>query len=321
VKTGANVTIENVEGTALDPGITGLQRGAFVIASDFSSLIVKNCSMYGVSSGIMALGGSPVTLKILNNLASNLEDRASDGRGGFLPSRPRLGHFIILNNVTALHGAEIAWNEDIQAIGKTSTEDAVNIYESQGSKAHPIWVHDNYIEGSSAPMPPGKKYTGTAFIADGSPNAKAQQTAYILFEHNQVVATAGSGIGIAYGHDIAARNNRIVSCGVTSSGLHYAWGASAAVIWNYYKDPQFKNNVITGTTGGMVGPGSHNKMKAYDMWEPSTDVADTSNKIGSDSFDDPCIRNGTLNLKAESDERAYWAAKVSSAHKLIGDQH
>jgi len=325
VKKGANVIIEDVTGYALDPGVAGLERGSFVQASNFLSLIVKNCTMYGANSGIMALGGSPATLKILNNQAINLEDRASDGRGGLTLARPRLGHFILLNNISAVHGAEIAWNRDVQAIGQTSTEDAINIYESEGSKTHPIWVHDNYIEGSSAPTLPGKHYTGTALIADGAPNASAKQTAYVKFENNEIVATAGSGIGIAYGHDIKALNNRIVSCGVTSGGLRYAWGASAVVIWNYYKDKDFYNNTISGTSGGMVGPGPKESPRPYNSWKPSTGPEtlreEETNSISNNSFTNPCIQNDQINLGAESAEREHWLAKASSNHELIGDQH
>jgi hypothetical protein len=52
VTTGANVTIQNVTGTALDPGVSGQQRGSFVSASKISSLVVRNCTMTGVSFGI-----------------------------------------------------------------------------------------------------------------------------------------------------------------------------------------------------------------------------------------------------------------------------
>ena len=322
VKAGTNVTIENVTGTALDPGIAGMERGIFLLATNVSSLVVRHCSMYGVNTGILVVGSTPRTLKILNNLGRDLEDRASDGKGGLADARPRLGHFIILNNVTASNGADIAWNEDIQTIGTTSNEDAINIYESQGSKYHPINVHDNYIEGSSAPVAPGKHYTGTALITDGSSDPHAKQSAYVRFDDNQVVATAGSGIGIAFGHDISAANNRIVSCGVTVSGLHYGWGASAIVIWNYYKDPEFRHNTITGTTGGMVGQGPHDKLKANDVWQPeSKRDADNDNRIVSNTFSDPCLMDGKLNLDAEARERGYWASKLRAAHQSVGDQH
>ena len=92
------------------------------------------------------------TIQILNNIAVNLEDRASDGQGGLLPIEPEAGHFIILNSIVAPAGAEIAWNQVMQTIGQSSTTDVINLYRSQGSAGHPIWVHDNYIEGDSSPV-------------------------------------------------------------------------------------------------------------------------------------------------------------------------
>ena len=321
VKTGANVTVENVTGTALDPGVSGLQRGSFVNATDVTSLVVKNCTITGASFGVKLAGASPTTLEISNNIAKDLEDRASDGNGGLLTTRPGLGHFILLNSVSAPAGAEIAWNQAVQTIGQTSTEDVINIFNSQGVVGHPIWVHDNYMEGASAPVASGSHYTGTAMVTDGPGTGGAQPTAYVLFDSNEVVATAGTGVGIAAGHDIQATKNRIVSCGVSSTGSWYAWGANAVVIWNYYKSAQFYNNTISGTVGAMVGPGTDNAPKAFDSWFNAADTGSPNTSISDNDFTDPCLAGGSVNLKAEDAERAYWAAKVAGAAELIGDQH
>ena len=320
VKTGANVTVQNVTGTALDPGVSGMQRGAFLTATNVTSLVVKNCTIHGASFGIKVAGASPTTLTISNNLANDLEDRASDGQGGFLASRPGLGHFIILNHVTAAAGAEIAWNQDVQTIGNSSTEDVINIFNSQGSQGHPISVHDNYMEGSSSPVTTGH-YTGTALITDGPTTNGAQPTAFVVFQANEIVATAGTAVGIAGGHDISATANRVVSCGMTSAGNWYAWGANAIVIWNYYSSTQFYNNTITGTAGGMVGPGQNEAPTAFDSWVNPPDSVNPGVSASGNDFTNPCLANGSVNLQAENNERSYWAGKVSASGELIGDQH
>ncbi len=320
VTSGANVTIENVTATASDPGVAGAQRGAFVLATKIDSLIVRNCSMTGVSFGVKVFAAQPSTLQLDNNSAINLEDRASDGQGGFEASRPRLGHFVIFNGVSATSGAEIAWNKIVQSIGQSSTEDVINLYNSQGSESHPISVHDNYMEGSSSPVVNGH-YTGTALITDGAGTNGASPTAFVNFDANQVVATAGTGVGIAAGHDISATNNRVVSCGMTASGAWYAWDASAIVIWNYYNTPNFYNNTITGTSGGMVGPNAGNQPAVFDTWVNATDMQNPGNSVAGNDFTDPCMASNGVNLQAEQAERTYWATKIAQADEVIGDQH
>lgn len=323
ITTGANVIIENVTGTALDPGISGLQRGKFVYAYDVASLTVQNCSMYGVSWGVDVTGALTTTttssLKILNNLGSDLEDRASDGNGGLLNVRPGSGHFVILDKVNAPNGAEIAWNQLVQTIGQTSTEDAINIFESQGSQDFPIWVHDNYLEGMSWPTNQYGAYPGAALITDGG--TVAPVTAFVLFETNEVVATAGSGVAVNYGHDIAAKGNRVVSCGVTKNNHWYAWGAFAIEMVNYYRAPAFYNNTITGTLGGMLGPAHKHPAAIDDIWTNPSDMLDSSNTVIGNGFTDPCSSGTKINLGAEDAERSYWAAKIVAAGQLIGDQH
>jgi hypothetical protein len=175
------------------------------------------------------------------------------------------------------------------------------------------------MEGSSSPV--GGNYTGTALITDGAPTGDSQVTAFVEFKANEIVATAGTGVGIAAGHDIQATGNRVVSCGMNSAGNWYAFGASATVIWNYYGSKQFYNNSISGTDGGMVGPGPKSKPTAYDTWVNSSDVSDPGVSISGNNFTDPCLVGGAVNLQAEDAERAYWASKIAAADQLIGDQH
>jgi hypothetical protein len=321
VSTGANVTIDNVTGTALDPQVAGQQRGAFVLAGAFKSLTVQNCTMTGVSFGIAVAETTVSSIEILNNLAVNLEDRASDGKGGLLAKEPDPGHFIILSRIIAPQGAEIAWNQVLQTMGQSSTTDVINIFRSQGASGHPIWVHDNYIEGDSSPATPDN-FDGVGIIADGGKDAPV--TAFALFQDNEIVHTAGSGVSIDNGHDIAASGNRIVSCGQTSSGTWFAMTfANAASIWDSYGSGPalFYNNTVTTTAGGLVRPNTNGSPTAADFWASSLSMSYPGNSDAGNEFTNPCFSGKTLNLAAEDAERAYWAAKVSAANQQIGDQH
>ncbi len=321
VSTGANVTIDNVTGTGLDPQVAGAERGDFVFATNTTSLTVRNCTMTGVAFGVVAQSSTVSTLQILNNKAVNLEDRASDGQGGFEAKEPFPGHFILLNSIVATAGAEIAWNQVVQTMGQSSTTDVINLYRSQGSAGHPIWVHDNYIEGNSSPVSP-TSFSGVAIIADGAKTAPV--TAFARFENNEIVHTAGTGIAIANGHDIAVTGNRIVSCGQDASGQWFtAPFALGVYLWDAYgSGPSlYYNNTITATAGGFVRPSSSGQPMAADSWASSLSVTYPGNSMSGNQFTDPCLANGRLNPAAEDAERAWWTAKVAAAGQLIGDQH
>ena len=314
-KSMADLTVRNVTGTGQDARIAGQARGGFLRAYSFKSLVVQNCTISGTSFGISAGYGTAQTVKITNNRASGLEDRASDGKGGFLSTRPELGHFIQLGKLSAPNGAEIAWNELKQIIGETSTEDPINIYLSQGGNSRPISIHDNYVEGNSSPAK--STYSGDGIVTDGDITGN---TGWVLIQANQVVHTAGSGIGIASGHDISARANRVVSCGQDSTGHTYTeYGAAAVVIWNYYKSPVFYNNSITATLGGLIAV---NKDGAPVVGDIAALTVDSTDIIANNSFTDPCIlKGGVLNQAAEEQERSYWADKLKTNFILLGDQH
>jgi hypothetical protein len=256
-------------------------------------------------------------LNISNNLAIHLEDRESNGQGGLLAARPDLGHFIILNAVSIPHGAQIGWNKLVNTIGDDSTEDVINLYKSQGTAATPIVVHDNYMEGYSSTTTPS--YSGSGVIADG--NQTAPFTAFALFENNDMVHTAGSGVDISSGHNIVATGNRVVSCGLNTNGTWFAMPfANAVSIWNYYGSAQFDNNTISGTVGGLVRPGSSGSAIIADSWINPPDAAN-GNTLSSEAFANPCIVNSQVNMQAETAERNYWSSKVAAARELIGDQH
>ena len=314
---GVNVKVENVTGRALDPGVAGMQRGSFVSAQHVASLRVEHCSMVGVSFGVKVLSSTPSALVISKNRADQLEDRASDGKGGLLATRPNLGHFVYLYQVVAPHGAEIGWNEMVNTIGESSVEDVINVYKSQGTPAAPIRVFNNYLEGYSSTTT--ASYTGTGVIADGDGNAPV--TAFLNVNGNVMVHVAGSGIEVAAGNHILVRRNHVVSCGMNPQGSWFAMPfVNAVVVWNYYGAPQFGDITVEHTKGGMVRPGADGTPVPADLWARATDL-DATDSVNNNDFTDPCFENGHLNLGAEDAERARWAAKLALAGIEPGDTH
>ncbi len=312
---GAHVTLQNISATGLDPHTAGQQRGAFVRALTMASLSVEHCSMMGTRDGIVVETSQPRSLLIRNNSAMNLEDRASDGAGGFQNARPDLGHFVLLRAVSAINGAEISWNQVIQTMGQSSTEDGIDLYNSQGTATSPVDIHDNYFDGASSPA--ASAYSGSGLLADG--DSMEPVSAYAVFEDNQVVHTQGGGVMIAGGHDILARGNRVVSCGQNGDGSWYALTQVTAVsLWNFYGAPSFFNNTITATGGGLVVPGPDGTPATSDIYANPTDIAQ-GNTVAGNHFTDPCLTAAGLNRSAESAERAAWTQKLNASGNSPGN--
>ena len=315
---GANLTVQNVTGTGLDPLVAGKARGAFLVAYIANSLTVQNCTMTGTRFGVKLGFSTAASVHILNNQAINLEDRASDGNGGFQTTRPQLGHFVYFYQVTAASGAEIGWNQMVQTMGQSSVDNAIELYKSRGAFGTPILVHDNYVEGMSSPAVTTYLASGLAATGDST----ATESAYIHLFSNEVVHTAGSGLTISNGHDITAQTNRVVSCGQSGSGSWYSKaGVDAIILWNHSASPNFYNNVITSTAGGLIVPNAAGNPASADTSANPVDLQTASNSISGNLFTDPCLTGGVLTLSAEDTERAYWANKLATNNQTIGDQH
>ena len=314
---GANLTVQNVTGTALNPQVAGKARGAFVVAYVMNSLTVQNCTMSGTRFGIKLGFSTASSVHILNNQAFNLEDRASDGNGGLGTTRPQLGHFVYFYQVSATSGAEIGWNQLVQTIGQSSVDNAIELYKSHGTSAAPILVHDNYVEGMSSPA--ATFYVSSGYAATG--DNTSMESSYIHFLSNQVVHTAGSGLTISNGHDITAEANRIVSCGQDNGAWDDEAGVYAIALWNHSASSAFYNNTITSTAGGLIIPNTVNKPAIADVQANPIDLQTASNSVSGNLFTDPCLVGGALNLSAEDAERAFWQNKLSINNQTIGDQH
>lgn len=318
---GANVTINNVTGTALDPGVAGGARGKFVGAEVMSGLSVTHCTMHNVSFGVYVASSSALTsLTIKDNIADNLDDRKSDGHGGYLLNQRVLGHFIQFNGVSLPNGGEIAWNQMVNLDGEASIEDILNFYQSHGAGGKMIVVHDNYLQGGFA-TGQTTAYTGAGVQMDGSSTDVSTATGFVQIEKNTIVHLAGDGISIAAGHDISVADNRVVSCGKDSLGN---WmgnpGPTALVMSNYYQTNQYFNNFMADNSGGLIRPDANGNPAASDTYAPSASKS-LNNVVGTNVFEQPCLAGSSLNLAAESAERNRWLGTVTAAGELLGDQH
>ena len=317
---GANLTIDNVTGTALDPGVAGKAKGKFVDAEVMSSLSVTHCTMHNVSFGVYIASSTMASLTIKDNIATNLDDRESDGNGAYLLNQRVLGHLIQLNGVSVPNGGEISWNEMTNADGVSSVEDVLSFYQSQGSPKNAVVVHDNYLQGAFA-AGQTTPYTGGGIQMDGGSNDPSTATGFVQINNNTIVHLAGFGISIGAGHDISATGNRIVSCGKDASGNWIATQGSVALgLWNYYQTNQFYNNYMANNSGGLVKPDANGSPTPGNVSDPSVS-ASLNNIVGTNVFEQPCLTASGLNMAAESAEETRWLDSVSSAGEVLGDQH
>jgi hypothetical protein len=316
---GANVTVQNVKGTALDPGVAGKRRGRFLYAYKAKSITVTHCTMTGVSYGVYIDASTLTGLSISNNVANNMEDRASDGQGGLGMQRPSLGHFVIIGHSVAVNGGDISWNQVINTPGEASVEDLISIYLTHGaSNELPIRIHDNYLQGMFSPANTDDNYTGSGIMMDGASDDLQTATGYVTISNNQIVHTANAGVGVNAGHDISALNNSIVSCGKNSSGSWIATTSAIGVaMWNGYNSSAYFNNYISGTSGGLVRPDNSGNPQIANIWTPSISEAQ-SNIVGPNAFTNPCITEGDNSLDPESQAYSQWATKLASESQTVG---
>ena len=316
---GANVTVRNVIGKALDPGIAGKPRGRFLYAYNANAITVSHCTMSGVSFGVVIDGSNLTKLSISNNAANDMEDRASDGLGGLMNKRPGLGHFVIIAHSVAVNGGDISWNQVMDTEGKSSVEDVINIYVSHGSsKSDSIRIHDNYLQGMFSPANSNNNYTGSGIMMDGLSNDLQTATGFVTISNNQIVHTANAGIGIDAGHDVSVTNNSIVSCGMDSSGAWIATTSAVGVaMWNNYRSKIFFNNSISSTTGGLVRPDSSGNPQISNIWVPNKSITQ-NNSVGTNAFTNPCMGGGDDSLDPELQALAQWSAKLVSAAETVG---
>jgi hypothetical protein len=318
---GVHLTVRNTSGLATDPGVTGAFRGNFLTVVGARTLSVSHNRMSGVFCGVAVVNSKPDSLSIVNNLAIDTEDRKSDGRGGVLPEQGN-GHTIILTNVVAAHGAQIAWNQLTNAPGKSSVEDVISIYNSQAaSAAQPIAIHDNYVQGASSTL--GKGYAGGGIITDGDGIASGAPgvSAFVEVSNNQVVSTENYGIAIAAGHDVNVHDNRVISTGrapdETWLGVPGFGSPSAYYLWNFYGSTNFSNNHMTGNAGALVKPDDGGMPMRSDMDARSTSTP-LSNIVDNNNFRQPVTDAMIPTHADEVKELDAWRAKLLRSGQFVG---
>ena len=314
VTTDVHLTVQRTKGFALNPLVRGRTPGRFIYAQHFDSIDVENNTLEGTSGIFLAQyqgdGTAANTVTVLRNSALNIDGRYSDGAGGFLlgPSDHDDVQFCQLANCVGMSGVDIGWNQVINHAGQSRVEDNISIFESNGTAASPILIHDNYIQGAYAADPATQDYSGGGImLGDGTGDTPAGDPGFVQAFNNQIVSTTNYGIAVATGHDDSIYNNRVVSSGYLPDGTWIHAQNTGAYVWNGQSDPQFGNIAVYGNVSGWVSRSSSGKLIRTDWWLPNVTTA-----TGNVSL------SGAVTLDTEAAEYALWLNKLATSGVRVG---
>jgi hypothetical protein len=318
---GANVTIRNCFGYALDPEVAGTVREDFFFGFKIGSLNAEHNYMEAVNYGfrLYQQGTTPTgPISIRFNRAKNFDGVPSDGKGGRILTglefdQDNGNHFFIIADSRNIPRLEIAWNEVINDPFVSSIGDVINIYSSGGSSASPIDIHDNLIWGGYAANPLLQdRYYGGGITMDGS-SADTPETAtsFVRIHDNQLIAGSNFGVGMAAGHDNEAFGNRAISTGVLRDGRAYRIKAGSGIyVWNCtcYKQPAtvYFNNFAHDNVAGWAAAASGVRQDYY-----LPDCA-TGKCTNNSSIPDP------IATSLEDQELTLWAQKLVASNITVG---
>ena len=269
------LTVRNTTAFGLNPNLRGQAPGRFINCYGLDSIAIENNTLTGTAGiylGLYEGNHTPAqTVTVLRNAAYNIDGRHSDGRGGFLSGAGDndLVQFLQFDKVRQVPGIEIAWNQVINLPGQSRVEDNISIYQSSGTAASPIQIHDNYIQGAYPANPAAQDYSGGGImLSDGFGDSRSSDSGYVRAYRNQVIATTNYGIAISSGHDDSFYDNRIVSSGLLPDGTPIAAQNTGAYLWNAAHEPFFANNTAYDNLIGWMARDPSGAWTRNDSWMP-----------------------------------------------------
>lgn len=318
----ANLTLRNTTGYGLNPLTGGAFPGRFLSVYRAVNLVVENNTLRGTSGMYVNLfvGDSAAgqTLKFLRNRVSNVDGRFVTQLGKLTGKRYYV-QAIQLNAVNRVPGIEIAWNEIVNAPGQSAVEENISMYESGGTAASPVQIHNNYIDGAYAVRPLNdREYSGGGImLGDGLQTDMNVVGGYVDVYDNQILRTSNQGIAVAGGHNQRVYGNRIISSGRLPSGEINPHANVGIYVWNSQdRSPQgsatFFNNSVQNNLIGWTRFDSRGQVYYNNLWTPSCLAA--RGNICKDNQDWPV----PISQEVERQELTLWQKKLRDANIVVG---
>ena len=299
VVAGANVTILNVTGFALNPDVAGTGPGRFVDAEQVSKLVVGQNYLEGTAGIYVQQPLAGAYINIYRNSVRNINGRHSTGTGDGYVLTDAGGYdvvqFVQFNGVTGASYTNIGYNQVIDDPSIARTEDVINMYQSSGSATAPISIHDNYIRGSYPGKPNADQFSGGGIIAD-------QGSSYMNVYHNQVIETVNYGLGNASsgGHN-NYYGNTVLGIGILPDGIR----APAQNVGIYDTGGGPNDTIHDNVIGWYDASGNRN-----DLYIPSCPA--TTCSYNNVSLPSPITKT------QEDNEWTKWQTKLTSAGFTVG---
>jgi hypothetical protein len=247
---GSDLTVTNTSLTGLNPGVPRLFNGRAIDAEGVARLTVWN-NDFNNTAGIYVLtpaAGAPIS--VMFNTAENINGRMSTGTGyaksdvgGFNPVQ-----FVQFDKVTGPL-AEVAWNQVLNDPYVSRVEDNISMFQSCGTAANPINIHDNFIRGGYPGAPDTDPYSGGGIIADGV------SVCFVHAHDNQVIETTNYGVAIAGGHDNELDHNFIMGIGLLADGII----EPSQNVGGFITGSAAHDTIHDNTTGWTNAAGQNNK--------------------------------------------------------------
>jgi hypothetical protein len=322
-----NVTIKNTKAFGANPNVFGRAKGHFVDIDNFDNAVIQDNTLESIG-GVHLLNyignhTSTNTIKVIGNVAHNIDGRKSDGKGWYIGYNTRFskkdGHredgfeyaqFLQLDKCRAVGSVDIAWNRVTNDVGSSRVEDNINIFLSSGTSASPIKIHDNLIQGAYTIKPWATNtedstwrydwsYSGGGInLGDGMAASSTLDPAYVRAFGNTVIDTTNYGIALSAGHNLEAYSNRVFACGKLPDGRTSTQQNVGIYVWDSYRagPTRFYNNTgHDNVVGWVTTPGGRN-----DWWIPDAKT-----------FVNNIHWAGTVTETIDLHEVALWKAKFS----------